>query len=110
MTHFAFRDFAPKQKRPAGFFQSAEFDNLMDAVLQANLWVRDHQVKVLNIETVVLPNILEREKPVTEEATMEGSVATYEGISHYNHWYQFIRVWYEFDEKPREPREQEKSK
>jgi hypothetical protein len=97
MTRFAFRDFAPKQKRPAGFFQSAEYDNLMDAVFQANHWVRDHNVKVLNIETVVLPNILEKE--TTPEATMEGSVATYEGISHYNHWYQFIRIWYEFEEK-----------
>jgi hypothetical protein len=106
MAHFAFRDFAPKQKRPAGFFQSAEFDNLMDAVLQANRWVVDHKVKVVNIETVVLPNILEKEKEPKEEATMGGSVATYEGISHYNHWYQFIRVWYEFEEKEREPEQE----
>jgi hypothetical protein len=99
MLHFAFRDFAPKQKRPSGFFQSAEYDNLMDAVIQANRWVVEHRVRVLNIETVVLPNILEKEKAKGKEATMEGSVATYEGISHYNHWYQFIRVWYEFEEQ-----------
>lgn len=97
MAMFAFRDFAPRQTRPAGFFQSAEYDNLMEAVRQANQWIKDHQVRVLNIETVVMPNVLEK----GEEATADGSVATYEGISHYNHWYQFIRVWYEFEEKVR---------
>ena len=83
MAHFAFRDFAPKQKRPVGFFQSAESDNLMEAVLQANLWVVDHKVKVLNIETVVLPNSISDSAP----------------------WYQFIRVWYEFEEQAPESEE-----
>lgn len=99
MTHFAFRDFAPKQRRPSGFFQNAEYDNLLEAVREANLWVRDHRVQVVNIETVILPNILEKERP--EPNTTEGAMATYEGISHYNHWYQFIRVWYTFEEQPR---------
>lgn len=78
MNHFAFRDFAPKQNRPSGFFQSAEYDNLMEAVRQANLWVVDHQVRVVNIETVVIPS---------------------------PDWYQFIRVWYEFDERSTESSE-----
>ncbi|WP_395137889.1 hypothetical protein [Armatimonas sp.] len=88
MAHFAFRDFAPKQKRPAGFFQSAESDNLMEAVLQANLWVVDHKVRVMNIETVVLPNNQENE-------SISSSVP----------WYQFIRVWYAFEEKAPESEE-----
>ena len=85
MNHFAFRDFAPKQNRPSGFFQSAEYDNLMDAVRQANQWVADHDVKVVNIETVVFPYFNEL-------------VATLEQAPSYD-WYQFIRVWYEFDER-----------
>lgn len=72
VNHFAFRDFAPKQNRPSGFFQSAEHDNLMEAVQQANLWVAAHQVRVVNIETVVIPS---------------------------PDWQPFIRVWYEFEER-----------
>jgi hypothetical protein len=75
MNHFAFRDFAPQRNRPSGFFQSAEYDNLMDAVHQANTWVTNHQVRVVNIETVVIPS---------------------------QDCYQFIRVWYEFEERSME--------
>lgn len=96
MSMFAFRDFAPRQSRPAGFFQSAESDNLMEAVQQANLWIKEHQVRVMNIETVVFPHLVE---PRPEPPSEGGHPAR---ISSANQWYQFIRVWYEFDERPRE--------
>ncbi len=60
----------------------------MEAVLQANLWVVDHKVRVMNIETVVLPNNQENE-------SISSSVP----------WYQFIRVWYAFEEKAPESEE-----
>ncbi len=85
MNHFAFRDFAPKQNRPSGFFQSAEYDNLMEAVRYANQWVVDHEVEVVNIETVVFP-YFHAQTATTEQAASQ-------------EWYQFIRVWYEFDNR-----------
>ena len=94
MSMFAFRDFAPRQSRPVGFFQSAESDNLMEAVQLANLWVKEHQVRIMNIETVVLPHATE----------------SLPELSSNNPWYQFIRVWYEFEERPHEEGELEEHK
>ena len=101
MSMFAFRDFAPRQTRPAGFFQSAESDNLMEAVQQANLWVKEHGVRVMNIETVVFPLMADH----CPEQSGEGGLPVRLLAS--SPCFQFIRVWYEFEECPRDKSREE---
>jgi hypothetical protein len=88
-----FQDFAPRQTRPAGFLTNAEYENIIDALNAANDWITANGVKVLNVETVALPNIW---RP-GEMGTGDGSLPS-DGQSHSN-WYQFIRVWYESSDR-----------
>lgn len=84
-----FQDFAPRQVSPGGFFQSAQFELLQGAVAAANEWIQQHNARVLNVETVVLPNIYNP----GEQGTVDPSLRTRGEM--YSHWYQVVRVWYE---------------
>jgi hypothetical protein len=86
-----FQDFVPKMTATAGFLKPAEFEPFDLALAAANDWLRENQVDVINVETVVLPNIWSRYE--------EGSTDTELGTSGESpsHWHQFIRVWYRTD-------------
>ena len=84
-----FQDFLPRLLRPPGFLTSAEYDTFEQAVDAANQWVAHYGVKVLNMETVVLPNITNS----GEQGSTDAHLRTYGETSSY--WYQFVRVWYE---------------
>lgn len=83
-----YRDFVPQQKRPPGFFRQGEHESFDMAVQAANDWLVVQQVKLVNLETVVLPNIWNR----WEEGSSDASLAT--GGDHPSHWHQVLRVWY----------------
>ncbi len=83
------RDFVPEMLAPPGFLTPAEHESFDAAVEEANRWIAENKIRVLNVETVVLPNIWSR----FEEGTKDGALAT-SGESP-SHWHQFIRVWYE---------------
>jgi len=85
----AYRDFVPQQTKPAGFLSPAEHESFDAAVAAANAWLLENHVRVVNIETVVLPNIFSR----FEEGSADSSLGT-SGESP-SHWHQFIRVWYQ---------------
>jgi hypothetical protein len=87
----AYLDFLPRQTKPAGFLSPAEHEPFDAAVEAANAWLRQHQVQVINIETVVLPNIFSK----FEEGSADSSLGT-SGESP-SHWHQFVRVWYRTD-------------
>ena len=86
-----FRDFVPDVVSEAAFFKAAEYESLEAAVTAANQWINEFKIKVINIETVVLPNIWSR----WEEGSTDTSLGT-SGDSP-SHWHQFIRVWYRTD-------------
>jgi hypothetical protein len=83
-----FKDFYPKEVTPAGFLSRAQYESLYQAVDAANAWVNESNAKLLNIETVVLPNI---HRP-HEEGTTDTSL--WQGGESSATWHQFIRVWY----------------
>ncbi len=85
----AYQDFVPRLVAPAGFLSPAEHESFEAALADANLWISTHAVRVLNVETVVLPNICSR----FEEGSTDTSLGT-SGESP-SHWHQFIRVWYD---------------
>jgi hypothetical protein len=83
-----FRDFVPKMLAAPALFKAGEYESIETAVAAANDWMKESNVKVLNIETVVLPNIWSR----YEEGTSDVALGTSGEMP--SHWHQFIRVWY----------------
>lgn len=82
-----FKDFAPAELTPPGFFNLGVYAALDDAVAEANAWITETGAKVMNVETVVLPNI----HMAHEEGTTDPQINTSERTS----WHQFVRVWYQ---------------
>ena len=84
----AFQDFVPAQTQPPGFFTSGQYALIDQAVQAANDWIRQKGVTLLNVETIVLPNM----NNSGEEGTGDAMVRTAGDMASY--WYQFVRVWY----------------
>lgn len=89
---YTYQDFIPKRipASKGGLFRSSTpegHQSFRDAVEEANAWVVAQGVEVVNIETVVLPNIWEEH----EQGTEDGSLYTGTSASY---WHQFVRVWY----------------
>lgn len=84
-----YRDFAPHVIK-RGLLHSDDYENFDAAVAAANAWIASSSVEILNVETVVLPNI----SPDRSEGTIDGRVETEEAMTSINEWYQFMRVWY----------------
>ena len=82
----AYKDFVPQITKSGGFFTSTEFQDLIEPVVDANDWIEANNISVINVETVVLPNMH------NEEGSEDVSIRTSGEMS--AHWYQFIRVWY----------------
>ena len=84
-----FKDFVPKQLASAGFFKQAEYESFEDAVAAAGKWISDNNIKVTNVETVVLPNIWNR----YEEGPTDPSIRTAGEMA--SSWHQFVRCWHQ---------------
>ncbi len=78
----------PKQIAAPGFFEPGEHESFDDAVVAANHWLADSNVKLINLETVVLPNIWSK----WEEGSADASIGTGDSP---NRWHQFLRCWYQ---------------
>ena len=83
------RDFVP-EKAKGSFFKSGEVQKFDAILAQVNDWIAENgNIKIVNIETVVLPNIHEAE----EEGSFDTELFT--GGETHSQWYQLIRVWYQ---------------
>lgn len=81
-------DFTPKVTKKGGLFKSTEIETFGDIVASMNEWITSENPDVLNVETVLLPNIHDSDEEGSED-TMLGT-----GRESSSHWYQLIRVWY----------------
>lgn len=88
-----FRDFVPRSIESKSKFLGLEFpettfETFNACVDAARAWVAEQNIEVINLETVVLPNIYEPNEAGTVDTDLvaSGEVRT--------HWYQFLRVWY----------------
>ncbi|NEQ55117.1 MAG: hypothetical protein F6K11_34190 [Leptolyngbya sp. SIO3F4] len=84
----AFKDFVAEQVAAGGLFTGAKYESIEDVVARANDWIKTSDIKVLNVETVVLPGV-----PNLYEKGSAGLEIKAFGKSS-DHWWQFIRVWY----------------
>ncbi len=83
-----YRDFVPQEIKAPGFLNAGEHEAFDHAVEAANRWLVESDVKLISIETVVLPNIWSR----WEDGSSDASIGT-SGESP-SRWHQFIRCWY----------------
>ncbi len=87
MIHF--RDFVPEMISAPALFKAGEYESMEAALATANAWIKEYDVKIINVETVVLPNIWSR----YEEGTSDVALGTSGEMP--SHWHQFVRVWYQ---------------
>jgi hypothetical protein len=83
-----YQDFTPQMLTPPGFLTVATYEPLQVAVDAANAWIKENGIHILNIETLLLPNIWSR----FEEGSSDPSLGT-SGESP-SQWHQVVRVWY----------------
>ena len=81
-----FTDFTPLITKAGGFFASKEFQSMDDVMKDINEWVDKHNAHVINIETVVLPNMHQEDGSQDAELRTSGEMSA--------QWNQFFRVWY----------------
>jgi hypothetical protein len=93
----AFRDFVPQPlnytgppKRLFGSWRSPGFETFEEAVASANAWIAREAVRVIHVETVVLPHAYIRDAGGVDQ-TGHAAVAGHQVAF----WGQFVRVWYE---------------
>ncbi len=91
-TTISFKDFAP-QITKKGFF-TTEMESFQQALDAANAWIGEHSVEVINIETVVLPEIWREDGTTDTSLTTSGEMMS--------SWHQFIRVWYRLAREDRD--------
>ena len=68
----------------AGFFSNT-YEQLEDAVVRANDFVAEGNRELVNIETVVLPEMYSEGGTMDPELSQSGN---------HSSWFQFVRVWY----------------
>lgn len=82
----AFQDFIPRPqgKRLLGIV--TEYENLHELVSRVNLWIEQHHIDVLNIETVLFTS-LPKETDASPKVEMTSQANVSSAI-------QVVRVWY----------------
>ena len=81
----SYKDFFPAVLK-SGLF-STQHEAFSETVARADKWLEDSGVSLVNVETVVLPNV-DCEKDASKEAIRtSGEMSSY--------WYQIVRVWYQ---------------
>ena len=83
-----FKDFVPERIKKGGFLSGAKYQALEDKVKEANEWASDNGFEIINIETVVLPNIWDSDEEGSEDVDILTSG------TNSSTWHQFVRLWY----------------
>lgn len=87
-TQLQCKDFRAPLVEGRGAFSEAKLQPLAQAISAANDWIRDSGVTVVNVETVVLPNL----------SLLDDTQASDASVLHVDQtvsWYQIVRVWFE---------------
>lgn len=86
MTVMKYHDFLPNATPRGGLFGGVDYSDFDDCVAAMNHWLARNPVKVIQLETVTLPNIhnIQEEGPADTELHASGHTV----------WHQFLRLWY----------------
>ena len=86
-----YRDFFPDRMEKGTLLKRERWEPFEEAVRKANQWVEGTGVRVLNVETVVLPNLWDAGEEGTEDASLN-TAGNFPST-----WHQIVRIWYEKD-------------
>lgn len=81
-----FQDFIPQRQRRRLLGVLADYENLHELVSRVNLWIEQHQIDVLSVETVLLTS-LPSDAEASSKTRMDSPGTTLST-------YQIVRVWY----------------
>ena len=84
----AHRDFIPEMLDAGGLFRAPDFEPFERTLRRANEWIDNNHIALVNVETVVLPNVFSP----GEEGTKDPALHTSGEMA--SRWHQFIRIWY----------------
>ena len=82
-----YQDFLPNPVPGGGL--ATEYEPLPSVVVRVNEWIAATKVDVVNIETVLLPNIVTL---TTAGDTAKSTLHTSSDMG--SRWYQIVRVWF----------------
>lgn len=82
-----FRDFIPAD-RTAMLALSRTYETLPELIGRANQWIAEGDIRVLNVETLLLPSLK------SSDGTTSTSVEVSVGAMALTQWFQVLRVWY----------------
>jgi hypothetical protein len=82
----AFHDFIPRPQGKRFLGMLTDYENLHELVSRVNLWIEQHHIDVLNIETVVVTSL-----PKETEASPKVQMTSQANVSS---TIQIVRVWY----------------
>jgi hypothetical protein len=82
----AFHDFIPRRQGRRLLGVLADYENLHEHVSRVNLWIEQHHIDVLNVETVVVTS-LPKETEASPKLQMDSQANVLST-------YQIVRVWY----------------
>jgi hypothetical protein len=82
----AFHDFIPRPQGKRLLGMVTDYENLHELVSRVNLWIEQHHIDVLNVETVVVTS-LPKETEASPKAQMTSQMNVTSTI-------QIVRVWY----------------
>ena len=82
----AFHDFIPRRQGRRLLGMVTDYENLHELVSRVNLWIEQHHIDVLNVETVVVTSL-----PKDTEASPKVEMASPANVTS---TIQIVRVWY----------------
>jgi hypothetical protein len=82
----AYQDFIPQRQRKRLLGVLTDYENLHELVSRANLWIEQHQIEIISVETVLMSSLpdQEAESPKTRMNSPDNTMSLY----------QIVRVWY----------------
>ena len=87
-----YKDFAIKTIKQGNWISKPEFEPLEETLLRLNSWIEENELIVMNVETILMPNIYE---DGTNRTSSKGAYKSKEAGGVANLWYQIFRVWYQ---------------
>lgn len=81
-------DFVPEKLTPSRPLGEPDFETLRDCLDRANAWIAEQGADVVNVETVVLPQLHDPNEEGSEDVNLR------QNDDYVTPWNQFLRVWY----------------
>ena len=82
----AFHDFIPRRQGKRLLGMLTDYENLHELVTRVNLWIEQHHIDVLNVETVLVTSL-----PKEDEASPKVEMTSQANVTS---TIQIVRVWY----------------